>query len=139
MYPSIHTFAFNLYTGLMIILQCYGKISGNMDELTKLEWNILDSLSDGKETVGLILSLIKDDFEGITTKEVAENVYSLFRRRLILEDNHINVRLQTLLSESINYIDNVYWFGLTEAGCKYWEQYALTYSGKSITNGVISR
>jgi hypothetical protein len=103
-----------------------------MDELTKLEWNILDSLSDGKETVGLILSLIKDDFEGITTKEVAENVYSLFRRKLILEDNHINVNLQILLSESINYIDNVYWFGLTEAGYKYWEQYAVTYSGKSI-------
>jgi hypothetical protein len=103
-----------------------------MSELTNLEWNILESLSNDEETVALILSLIKKDFPEITTREVAQNIYSLYERGLIYEDNGKEVYLRTLLDESEDYMENVYWFGLTEAGCKYWEDFALEYGGESI-------
>ena len=103
-----------------------------MSELTELEWSILDSLSDDKETVALILSMIKDDFPDITTRKLSENVYRLYQRGLILEDNHKTVELQTLLDESDDYIDNVYRWGLTELGCEYWERYAPTYYGEPV-------
>ncbi len=103
-----------------------------MNGLAKLEWNILDSLSNDEETIGLILSVIKDDFPDISLREVARSVFALYQQGLIVEDNQKDVALKTLLGESPDYRNNVYWFGLTEIGYKYWEEYALTYSGEPI-------
>jgi len=104
----------------------------NMNELTKLEWSILDSLSDDEETIGLILSIIQHDYPYISSEEVAKCVYKLYQQGLLLEDKNKDIDLQTLLNESPDYRDNVYWFWLTEKGGEYLEQFAKSYSGEAI-------
>jgi hypothetical protein len=103
-----------------------------MKEITKLEWSILNCLSDDEETTGLIFSMIKDDLPNISIKEVAESILKLYQKDLLLEDNHQDVVPHNLIMEGVDYRDNVYWFGLTDKGCKYWEEYAPTYSGGPI-------
>jgi hypothetical protein len=103
-----------------------------MIPLTNFEWNILDSLTDDEETVALILGLIKNDFPKTSQNEVAETVYKLYQRGLVLEDNNKVVDFHTLLNESADYLDNVYWFGLTEIGGTAWEENAKIYSGENI-------
>jgi hypothetical protein len=103
-----------------------------MSRLTKIEWNILDCLSDGVETVGLVFSMTKLDFPHITIKEIAENIFRLYQRELVTEDKNKKVDLKILLKESDDYRENIYWFGLSHSGCKYWEDYAKEYKGESI-------
>ena len=103
-----------------------------MSKLTKLEWIILDMLSEFPANVALTLSLIKDDFPDISQKEVAEVVFKLYKLGLVFEDKNLTVDLQALSDEPEDYIDNKHWFGLTEAGCKLWEKDIPTYSGEAI-------
>jgi hypothetical protein len=104
-----------------------------MRAITQLEWNVLDCLSDGKETVGLVLSVIKPDFPDITIREVAECVYGLYKNGLVFEDSDKKLEYKILINESVDYTKNAYWFGLTKKGCKYWEDYSYKYNGESIS------
>jgi predicted transcriptional regulator len=81
-----------------------------MNDITKLEWNVLDSLSDHEETIGVIMSSIKEDFPDISTREVTKSVYRLWQQGLIFEDNHQNIDYQTPIDESADYLQNVYCF-----------------------------
>ncbi len=83
-----------------------------MSEVTKLEWMIMDSLSDDYETVPLILNNLKYDFHNISQKVVEDTVYKLFQRGLVQEINHKEIYLQTIIAERAGNDDNVYWFGL---------------------------
>jgi predicted transcriptional regulator len=69
-----------------------------INELTKLEWKILDSLADDEETVALIWEMIKEDFPEVNQKEVADNIFRLYKRGLLKEDNGKNVDLGTIFS-----------------------------------------
>jgi hypothetical protein len=106
------------------------------DELTKLEWSILNSLANDGEAVTLMMGLIEFDFPGIMQKisqrEIAEIVYTLYQRELLSEFYNKKVDYQTLINETSDYVDAAYWFGLTEAGYKCWEEYAPVYLGESI-------
>jgi hypothetical protein len=104
-----------------------------MRVITQLEWYVLDCLSDGKETVDLILSAIKQDFPEITIKEAAECVYGLYNNGLIFEDSNKKPDHEILVGESIDHVKDEYWFGLTEKGCKYWEDNSNKYNGKTIS------
>jgi|WetSurMetagenome_2_1015567.scaffolds.fasta_scaffold290991_1 hypothetical protein len=104
-----------------------------MRVITQLEWYVLDCLSDGKETVDLILSAIKQDFPEITCRKVVECVYGLHKDGLVFEDGNKKLEHKILISESVDYTKNAYWFGLTEKGCKYWEDYSYTYTGETIS------
>jgi hypothetical protein len=103
-----------------------------MGQLTKLEWSILDSLSDDREAVALILCLINDDFPLISQKEVAESVYKMYTQGLLFEFYNKSVDYEILLNESSDYADANYWFGLTAIGCKSWEENDPVYLGEPI-------
>ena len=103
-----------------------------MIPLTNFEWRILNSLTNEEESVALILGLVKNDFPNASQTEVVETIYELYQRGLILEDNNKDVDFHVLLKESTEYMDNVYWFGLTEIGATAWEENAQIYSGETI-------
>lgn len=103
-----------------------------MDKLTKFEWSILDSLSDGIENVALILPMMKDEFPDTTRKDVAEVIYKLHKHGLVFEDKGKHVDYRTVTEEPSEYVRAVYWFGMTEAGASCWEQYAAEYSGEPV-------
>jgi hypothetical protein len=93
----------------------------------------LNCLSDLKEPVYHIFSLIKPDFPDITLREVAECVYGLYKNGLVFEDNNKKLDREILVGESVDHPEDKYWFGLTEKGCRYWEDYSCTYTGETIS------
>jgi hypothetical protein len=109
----------------LIALNVY-VIKNAMRKINKLEWNILDSLSDDQECFATMY------IPRISKTKIKEIVYGLYQEGFLYEDTNQTVDYSTLMSETENYADAHYWFGLTQLGAESWEKYAKTYSGNNI-------
>lgn len=92
-----------------------------MINLTKLEWAILNSLSDDQECPATICTLVQDEVPDASWQDVLNALYRLHQSGLIeLTDGQL-LRREILMSETKGNIDTPLWFGLTSTGCTAWE------------------
>lgn len=98
-----------------------------MENISELEWKILDSLSDG------LASTADMQIQVSSLQELREKVYELYRRGILYAYNE-PVEYGKLMSEPPEPvdIDNEYAFGLTELGSKCWEEGSKIYSDKPV-------
>lgn len=97
-----------------------------MKKITKLEWRILNSLSDDKECIAAM------NIPRISKADIKKTTYELYQNGLLYEDTNQTLDYNTLMSETENVADACYWFGLTQLGAGYWEKYSKKYSGNYI-------
>jgi len=92
-----------------------------MSNLSKIEFEILDSLAIDWEC---IFSLSTPSSPDISKLEIVDCLQHLFNKGYIQLPKEIPFNRDALLSEpQEEYWDTKYWFGLTDAGCKTWEDY----------------
>jgi hypothetical protein len=98
-----------------------------MEDITELEWKILDSLSDA------LASTADMQVQGLSLQELREKVYELYQRGILYAYNG-PVEYDKLMSEPPEQvdIDNEYGFGLTELGSECWEKGSKIYSDKPV-------
>lgn len=98
-----------------------------MENVTALEWKILDSLSDGLASTTVM------QVQGLPLQELREKVYELYQRGILYACNG-PVEYDKLMSEPPEQvdIDNEYSFGLTERGSECWEKGSKIYSDEPI-------
>jgi hypothetical protein len=100
-------------------------------DITRLDWEILDALSDDYECVEHIEQLI-NDFSGIST-----NQWEVLDRLEYLHQHHYVFLLLNEVFDKAKIGDEIrgrtqnkhYWFGRTEAGYSAWKELADKYAG----------
>ena len=100
-------------------------------ELSKSEWLVLNNFAEDRECVATILPDLIKEYPNISKHEVAEIVYTLWQRGLISADINV-VNKEIRLSETEEYANASYWFGLTEKGTSYWEEGAKVFDNGKI-------
>jgi hypothetical protein len=103
-----------------------------MSTLTKLEWTILNNLSNDWECPATICPEVETEIEGTSRDEVLGTLYQLFEHGLVGLQDGGSLQLQALLSESKGNFDTRFWFGLTQAGCVEWEKHAKQFCGDAV-------
>jgi hypothetical protein len=96
-----------------------------MEEISKLEWLILGSLSNDTECVACIWPDMKESMPSITGYELKDVIYSLYKRGLIYIASETEpVDREDVLAEEITneYSTGNYYFGLTSKGVEVWEK-----------------
>ncbi len=103
-----------------------------MSDLTKLEWHILDGLAYDWECMSS-LPIEKSEFPDISKIEIIDCLQQLFGKGHIQLLHGMSFNREVMLAEpQEEYWDTKYWFGLTDAGCKTWEDYLDKYLGDPV-------
>jgi len=103
-----------------------------MKKPSKLEWHILDNLSNDWECLTTIYPEVEELVPGISRENVVDAIHNLIKEGCIqIQGGHIFDK-KALLSEPEEYFDTKYWFGLTTLGCKAWEAHSVEYAGYPI-------
>jgi hypothetical protein len=97
-----------------------------MEKITKLEWQILDSLSEDKECIAAV-NISKN-----SKADIKKTTYELYQKGLLYEVTNQSLDYNILMSETENAAEAHYWFGLTQLGAEYWEKHSRKYSGNYI-------
>jgi hypothetical protein len=101
-----------------------------MEDASKLEWCILDALSNDTECVAIIWPYVKDTLPDISGDKLKDTIYKLYKRGLVyIESETAPVDREDILAEETtnqNSIGN-YYFGLTPAGVELWEEASKKY------------
>lgn len=105
-------------------------------DITRLDWEILDSLSDDYESIEQIHQLLeaggsfKGDFALQTILDRIELLYASNYVFLILNETFDRSKLQLEIEGKTG--NRPYWFGLTNSGCAAWEACSERYGGEPI-------
>jgi hypothetical protein len=103
-----------------------------MSELDKLEWSILNSLSDDWECSTTICPEIEGQVDDTNRVAILRCLFNLHSRGLVTLQDGRALTLEDFLSERKDDFDTKFWFGLTEAGRAEWEKFSEKYSGASV-------
>ncbi len=98
------------------------------ENLTQTEWEVLNSLADGRECLGTMETLLPEELS-ISRPKLEETVWELCQRGLIAPDGG-QLTVEALRAEPEEYIDQQFWFGMIEKGVLLWEKYYTVFSGE---------
>lgn len=103
-----------------------------MEGISKLDWFILDSLSNSLESVTEIWKYVKTDFHYLSEHLLKDTLYNLYQRKLIYIDKVSKTELidrEDIMAEEIDneYSLGKYYFGLAPAGVEFWEEASKEY------------
>lgn len=101
--------------------------------LNKIDWDILNCLTDDFESMKQIYPVIKKE-DNISFEETINRLITLYEDGFVcLEDNDIlNIEELRVDVEKCEDDFSRFWFGLTSEGVKLWEDNALKFSGSEI-------
>jgi len=103
-----------------------------MKKPSKLDWYILDNLSNDWECLTTIYPEVAEFVSGISRENVVDAIHHLIKEGYIqIRGGHIFDK-EALLSEPEEYLETKYWFGLTTLGCEAWEAHSVEYAGYPI-------
>ena len=94
---------------------------GRMKNLTKLEWTILDYLSDDEECPATICPEVQEEIKDASRQDVLDAIYRLHESGLIALPDGASLSREALMAEEEGNFDTPHWFGLTPSGCAKWE------------------
>jgi hypothetical protein len=95
-----------------------------MEEISDLEWLILDNLSDDAECIATIWTNTSDTIPNITGYQLKVTIYQLYKNGLVYIENETeSIALESILDEETEnrYASGNYYFGLTPKGVEVWE------------------
>ena len=95
-----------------------------MEQASKLELLILDSLSDDTECIASIWFHNENELHGISGQDIKDAIYRLYEQGLIYDSSIANIDREDILAEETTneYHTGNYYFGLTPAGVEFWEE-----------------
>jgi len=103
-----------------------------MKKLTKLEWEILQNLSNNCECPATICPEVADEVKNSSRKDILKTLHDLFNENFIYIDGVESIQSDELLSEPEKNFDTKFWFGLTDKGCEAWEKHSVEFCGEPI-------
>jgi len=103
-----------------------------MTELTELEWNILDNVSDDWECPVTICPEVERDVPGSSRTEIIHTLYELHERGFLELMKGGNVDLAELMNDPPDDFGTRYWFGLTTLGCSIWQSHAEQFGSETV-------
>jgi hypothetical protein len=104
-----------------------------MRKLTKLEWEILNNLSDSWECPATICPEVASKVPNVSRMDILKVLHSLFIDNLVFIEDIKKIDLGELLSEPEDNFATKFWFGLTARGCEAWENQSVEFSGEPTT------
>ncbi|MBN1693404.1 MAG: hypothetical protein JW845_07615 [Dehalococcoidales bacterium] len=95
-----------------------------MENITKLEWKILDDVSSS------FIGTATMKKQGLSLRKLRETVFDLYQRGILYEIDKRAVKYEKLMTEPTEQMDiyNEYAFGLTELGSDLWAEGSKKYS-----------
>lgn len=103
-----------------------------MKKPSKLEWHILDNLSNDWECLTTIYPEVKKKIAEVNREDVVNSLHNLIKEGYLQIKGGQSFDKKALLSEPEEYFETKYWFGLTTLGCKAWEAHSVEYTGHPI-------
>lgn len=103
-----------------------------MMDLHKLEWLILDSMADDVECVASIWPHVSEAMPGVQVAQLMQAIDGLCQQGCIRLAGDREYTAQEFLCSPADDCGTDYWFGLTAAGCAWWEEHARQHSGTPI-------
>ena len=107
-------------------------------DITKIDWEILNALSDDYESVGQIQNLIESSGSiGHEKKNILDRLEYLHKRNYVFLINNQSFKREELNKEiEGNTEDRQFWFGRTENGYLAWQELNSTYLKNQKTEPV---
>ena len=101
-------------------------ISVREGEFDRVDFWILDSLSDDYESILQILPRVRDEVPEITAEQILDHIADLIEHRYVrLRDELIFSKYVILMDlKAYNYEHSDYRFGMTPGGCDLWQKLA---------------
>lgn len=111
----------------------------NIDNISALDWAILNTLSDDYESIRHIYEdIITNTILEASTTDILISIEHLYLKNYVylMQDNELNkANLQAEIDNLTD--DKKYWFGRTDSGSEVWQ--SLTEKYESITEQIILR
>lgn len=92
-----------------------------MNDMSKLEWAILDNLSDDQECPATICPEVQEEIKDASRQDVIDALCRLHEAGLVALPDRTTLSREALIAEAEGNFDTPHWFGLTSSGCAAWE------------------
>ena len=89
--------------------------------MSKLEYTILDNLSDDLECPATICPEVQEEIRDASRQDVIDALCRLHESGLVALPDGTPLDREALIAEPEGNFDALYWFGLTASGCAAWE------------------
>ena len=99
-----------------------------MNDMSKLEYTILDNLSDDLECPATICPEVQEEIRDASRQDVIDALCRLHESGLVALPDGTPLDREALIAEPEGNFDALYWFGLTASGCA-----AAIYSPSSVS------
>lgn len=101
-----------------------------MDKMKKIDWLILDVLSDDWETMTQIYPMVLHEASAVSREEIIDRIEALYQKDFVQIQKDVVFDKQKILSElPEDYYTTNFWFGLTEKGVVEWEENSERFGG----------
>ena len=103
--------------------------------MDKMDWLILNALSDAYESLSQILGSITQEWQmdgQMNIQELRERIVSLYEMGYVALENELTLDNESFLMEPLDVLHSPFLFGLTLLGAQYWEENLYIYTEEEI-------